>query len=64
MYGNRILAAEPAEGMLKTLKELHERGMKMVLIAINTNAIQRPARDLHRAALQWLEKYNFHAQQD
>ena len=60
VYGNRILSAEPAEGMLKTLKELHERGVKMVLISHKTRTPYKgPAYDLHQAALQWLEKYNF-----
>ena len=33
VYGLRILEAEPAEGMLKALGELHQRGIPMVLVS-------------------------------
>ena len=60
VYGLRILEAEPAEGMLKTLSELHERGISMVLVSHKTKTPYKgPQYDLHKAASSWLEKYGF-----
>jgi hypothetical protein len=62
VYGLRILEAEPAEGMLKTLSELHQRGIPMVLISHKTRIPYKgPAYDLHQAAWNWLEKHGFFA---
>ena len=36
VYGLHILRAEPAEGMIKALEEIHQRGIKMVLISHKT----------------------------
>ena len=58
VYGLRILEAEPAEGMLKALAELHKRGIPMVLVSHKTTTPYKgPAYDLHQAALSWLNKY-------
>jgi len=60
VYGLRILEAEPAEGMLKALGELHQRGIPMVLVSHKTRTPYKgPAYDLHQAAWSWLEKHNF-----
>lgn len=60
VYGLRILEAEPAEGMLKALGELHQRGIPMVLVSHKTRTPYKgPAYDLHQAAWSWLEKNGF-----
>ena len=62
VYGLRILEAEPAEAMLKTLGELHQRGIPMVLVSHKTRTPYKgPAYDLHQAAWSWLEKHGFFA---
>ena len=51
VYGLRILEAEPAEGMLNALGELHKRGVPMVLVSHKTKTPYKgPAYDLHQAA--------------
>ena len=60
VYGLRILDAEPAEGMLKALKELHESGVRMVLVSHKTKTPYKgPDYNLRKAAWSWLEKYRF-----
>ena len=60
VYGSRILEAEPAEGMLKALSELHQRRIPMVLVSHKTKTPYKgPAYDLHQAAWNWLEKHKF-----
>ena len=62
VYGLRILEAEPAEGMLKALGELHQRGIPMVLVSHKTRTPYKgPAYNLHQAAWSWLEKHGFFA---
>jgi FMN phosphatase YigB (HAD superfamily) len=62
VYGLRILEAEPAEGMLKALSDLHQRGIPMVLVSHKTRTPYKGhAYDLHQAAWSWLEKYGFFA---
>ena len=60
VYGLRILEAEPAEGMLNALAKLHQRGIPMLLVSHKTRTPYKgPAYDLHQAAWNWLEKYEF-----
>ncbi|AII42058.1 hypothetical protein KR100_01380 [Synechococcus sp. KORDI-100] len=60
VYGLRILEAEPAEGMLEALDEIHQREIPMVIVSHKTRTPYKgPAFDLHRAAWSWLEKYKF-----
>ena len=60
VYGSRILDAEPAEGMLKALDELHQLGISMVLVSHKTQTPYKgPKYDLRQAAWSWLEKYGF-----
>ena len=60
VYGLRILEAEPAEGMLEALAQLHKRGIPMVLVSHKTrHPYKGPAYDLHQAAWKWLEKFGF-----
>ena len=62
VYGLRILDAEPAEGMLKALSKLRQRGIPMVLVSHKTRTPYKgPAYDLHQAAWSWLEKHGFFA---
>ena len=62
VYGLRILEAEPAEGMLMALGELHQRGIPMVLVSHKTRTPYKgPAYDLHQAAWSWLEQHGFFA---
>ena len=60
VYGLRILEAEPAEGMIKALREINQLGIAMVLVSHKTKTPYKgPAYDLHQAAWQWLMKYSF-----
>ena len=60
VYGLRILEAEPANGMLNALNELHQLGIPMVLVSHKTRTPYKgPPYDLHQAAWSWLEKYGF-----
>ena len=62
VYGPRILEAEPAEGMLEALYKLKDNGIQMVLVSHKTRTpYMGPAYDLHQAAWNWLEKYEFFA---
>ncbi len=60
VYGLKILEAEPAEGMLEALGELHKRGVPMVLVSHKTRTPYKgPAYNLHQAAWSWLEENKF-----
>jgi len=60
VYGLRILEAEPAAGMLEALQELHQSGVRMVLVSHKTKTPYKgPAYNLREAAWSWLEKYSF-----
>ena len=60
VYGLRILEAEPAEGMLEALAELHRRDIPMLLVSHKTyTPYKGPAYNLHQAAWNWLEKNGF-----
>ncbi len=59
VYGLHIIRAEPAEGMLKALEEIHKRGIKMVLVSHKTKTPYKgPKYDLHKAAKSWLSENN------
>ena len=65
VYGPRILEAEPAEGMLEALNKLNKNGVQMVLVSHKTRTpYMGPAYDLHQAAWNWLEKYEFFVQEN
>ena len=60
VYGLHILDAEPAFGMLETLKDLNRQGIPMIIISHKTQKPYKgPAYDLRRAAIEWLEKHDF-----
>jgi len=60
VYGKRIEEAEPAEGMLETLRTIQSRGFKLLLISHKTKVpYAGPSYDLHNAAKSWLNKYGF-----
>ncbi len=60
VYGLRILEAEPSEGILDVLAYLHQQSVPMVLVSHKTcTPYKGPKYDLRKAALNWLEKYNF-----
>ena len=60
VYGQKIIRAEPANGMLKTLHELNRRGIKTVIVSHKTKMPYKgPKYDLHEAAWNWLEHHGF-----
>lgn len=60
VYGQRILEAEPAEGMLEALEELRRQNIKMILVSHKTKSpYAGPAYDLRQGAINWLKKHNF-----
>ena len=64
VYGSRILDAEPAEGMLESLKDIKKKGIEMVIVSHKTlRPFKGPQYNLHEAALSWLKKYHFFSEQ-
>ena len=64
VYGSRILDAEPAEGMLESLKDIKKRGIEMVIVSHKTlRPFKGPQYNLHEAALSWLKKYHFFSEE-
>ena len=64
VYGKQIKEAEPAEGMLETLKTLQKKGIKLTIISHKTKTpYAGPNYDLHHAAKCWLEKNGFFSSQ-
>ncbi|WP_115071206.1 haloacid dehalogenase-like hydrolase [Synechococcus sp. UW179B] len=60
VYGQHILDAEPAIGMLEALKKLKRQGIPMVLISHKTRTPYKgPEYDLQEAARRWLKKHEF-----
>ena len=60
VYGLHILDADPAEGMIEALRELHRHNIPMVLVSHKTkHPYKGPEYDLREAAMGWLEKHNF-----
>ena len=55
VYGNRIKEAEPAEGLIGTLKNLKDMNKKMAIVSHKTRfPYEGPAYDLHNSAMEWL----------
>ena len=64
VYGSRILDAEPAEGMLESLKDIKKRGIEMVIVSHKTlRPFKGPQYNLHEAALSWLKKHHFFSEE-
>jgi len=60
VYGKRIEDAEPADGMLETLRTVQSIGIDLVLISHKTKVpYVGPSYDLHNAAKCWLTKHGF-----
>jgi hypothetical protein len=61
VYGNRILEAEPFDGMLATLKWLAVHDVPMCIVSHKTRTpyLGDPS-DLHAAARGWLDSHGFH----
>ena len=60
VYGKKILEAEPAKDVVKTLKALQQKGISLVVVSHKTKTPYKgPAYDLHRAAVSWFEKHKF-----
>ena len=60
VYGHRIMEAEPYEGMIDTLHQLCSENIPIYVISHKTRTpYLGPKWDLHAAAREWLEKYNF-----
>ena len=59
-YGLRILEAKPNEGVINALTEIKKKGIDMAIISHKTRRPYKgPAYDLHKGALDWLNKHNF-----
>ena len=59
VYGNRILDAEPAPNIYSSLNKIKDK-YKLIIISHKTKyPYSGPSYDLHKAALNWLEKNNF-----
>ena len=55
IYGKRIKEAEPADGLIGTLKKLKEMNKKMAIVSHKTRVpYEGPAYDLHKSAMEWL----------
>ena len=60
VYGLRILEAEPAEGVLASLREMSDRGIQMAIISHKTvTPYAGPKYALRDAATSWLTKHKF-----
>ena len=60
VYGNRIIEAEPYEGMFDTLHQLCSNNIPIYIISHKTRVpYLGPKRDLHAAAREWLKMHNF-----
>ena len=60
VYGLRILEAKPSAGVLEALRGVRERGIPMALVSHKTRTPYKgPSYDLHKAAMEWLEKHGF-----
>ena len=60
VYGSRIIDATPAEGMVEALLKLKKEGVKMVIVSHKTKTPYKGTQyNLHQAAINWLEKWNF-----
>jgi hypothetical protein len=60
VYGERIIEAEPYEGMFDTLHQLCSNNIPIYIISHKTRIpYLGPKRDLHAAAREWLHMHNF-----
>jgi hypothetical protein len=60
VYGDRIMEAQPYEGMFDTLKHLTADNIPVYIISHKTREPYLGRKhDLHAAAREWLQKHNF-----
>ena len=60
VYGDRIMEAEPYEGMFDTLHQLTADNIPVYIISHKTREpYLGRKRDLHAAAREWLQRHNF-----
>lgn len=58
VYGSRILEAEPANGMMKALREIKKGGIEIAIVSHKTKyPYMGPKYDLRKAAIEWMKKY-------
>jgi len=58
VYGSRILEAEPAVNLIKTITKLKSKGAQFKIISHKTRTpYSGPSYDLRKSALEWLKKY-------
>ena len=60
VYGSKIINAEQTSGMFEALKFIQDKGYELAIVSHKTkNPIIGPKYNLHKSALNWLEKNKF-----
>ena len=60
VYGSKIINAKQTEGMFEALKLIQKKGYKLAIVSHKTkHPIIGPKYNLHKSALNWLEKNKF-----
>ena len=60
VYGSKIINAEQTSGMCEALKFIQDKGYELAIVSHKTkNPIIGPKYNLHKSALNWLEKNKF-----
>lgn len=60
VYGSKIVNAEQTPGMFEALKFIQNKGYELAIVSHKTkNPIIGPKYNLHKSALNWLEKNKF-----
>ena len=56
VYGNRILEASPAPGVINAIKYLIKKGLEIYIVSHKSKyPFKGPKYDLHKSAMNWLE---------
>ena len=59
VYGNRILEASPAPGVINAIKDLIKKGVEIYIVSHKSKyPFKGPKYNLHKSAMNWLEKNN------
>lgn len=60
VYGSKIINAEQTSGMFEALKFIQDKGYELAIVSHKTkNPIIGPKYNLHKSALNWLERNKF-----
>ena len=60
VYGSKIINAKQTDGMFEALKLIQNKGYELAIVSHKTkNPIIGPKYNLHKSALNWLEKNKF-----